>query len=313
MHLARRFAAEGFHVVATISQPRERYGGIQARRLQALEAAVDLAELDVRNARAVSALVDRVYPSLWLQHAGYATNYASPDYDLAQGFSVNVLPLSSIYSALAGGRCGIIITGSSAEYAQSDAANREEESCWPDTPYGVSKLAETLQARILAERFSVPTRVARLYIPFGPLDHPDKLLAQTVACLSAGQPVALSPCNQLRDFIGIVDVCHAYTTLADDLPRTRFDIFNVCSGEPVRLRDFLLMITERMGAALGNLQFGAGSMREGEAQTSYGSNEKARQLLNWKPRSLLTAIDCDLLGRRTPQFDVHEAGPQITR
>jgi hypothetical protein len=53
-------------------------------------------------------------------------------------------PLGPLYSALAGGGCNVIVTGSSMEYAASDRANREDDACWPDTPYGLSKLSETL-------------------------------------------------------------------------------------------------------------------------------------------------------------------------
>src|SRR5262249_4562715 len=203
MHLARRLDAEGFQVVATISRPRETYGGIQALRLQMLGPSIKLAQLNFHDASGVKALLDRFCPSLWLQHAGYATNYASLEYNLGAGFSVNVLPLLSLYAALADRQCGVIVTGSSAEYTTSESANREEDACWPDTPYGLSKLSETLAARQCAERYKVPTRVARLYIPFGALDHPDKLLAQTVTALRSGKPIALSPCNQVRDFVGI--------------------------------------------------------------------------------------------------------------
>ena len=297
MHLARRFAADGFSVTATISRPRDKYRGIQAQRLQLLGEKVAITQLDLRDPQAVSAVVDRICPSLWLHHAGYATNYASLHYDLAMGLSINVIPLSSLYSALAGGDCGVIVTGSSAEYSSSSIANREEDPCVPETPYGLSKYSETLYAAQLAHRHVVFTRVARLYIPFGPFDHPDKLLAQTMACLRVGKSVSLSPCNQMRDFLSVGDLCNAYAALADDLPRKRFDIFNICSGEAIRLREFLLKIAERMGVAPSNLKFGARPMREGEPQISYGSNEKARRILNWRPSPLATRIDCELLQR----------------
>lgn len=302
MHLARRFSANGFRVIATVSRPIGSYVGIQARRLRELEPGVELVQLDVRDGRAVSALVDRTRPGLWLHHAGYATNYASPDYDMTLGFSVNVVPLSSIYAALAGGRCGIIITGSSAEYSASNVSDREADPCCPTTPYGLSKYSETLYASQLAQRHLVPTRVARLYIPFGRLDHPDKLLSQVVSGLMARNPIELSLCNQVRDFICITDVCDAYIALAHDMPRTRFDIFNVCSGEPARLRDVLLRIAERLGVPSELLRFGARPMREGEPPVSFGDNEKAQRILGWKGRGLTSGIDLDLLGQHPDEL-----------
>ncbi len=123
-------------------------------------------------------MVDRCAPSLWIQHAGFARGYGSLDFDLDHGHLINVAPLTQLYSALRGSRCGVIVTGSSAEYAAADSGNRESDACAPDTPYGLSKFAETLRARQLAAQHDVSTRVARLYIPFGARDNPQKLLVQ---------------------------------------------------------------------------------------------------------------------------------------
>ena len=101
MHLARRFAREGFRVVGTISKPRDTYDGIRAARLNELDSAIKFVELDTTDAAAVAAVVERFKPSLWLHHAGYAAGYASSDYDSALGFAANVVPLTHIYKSLA--------------------------------------------------------------------------------------------------------------------------------------------------------------------------------------------------------------------
>ena len=297
MHLARHFAGEGHRVVGTISKPRENYSGIRAERLKVLDGSAELVQLDIADAAAVATLVERVAPALWLHHAGYAVNYASRDYDLAKGFAANVAPLTHLYKCLAGKGCNLIVTGSSAEYSSSDAANREDDVCWPDMPYGVSKLEETIRARQLALQFNVPTRVARLYIPFGSYDNPEKLLAQVVSGLRAGKPVDLSACTQARDFLGVSDLCAAYLALNADMPRALFDVFNVCGGEAVVLREFLLNIAQVMKADPALLRFGARPMRPGEAAFSFGSNEKARKVLKWQSGDLCSAIAGDLLGQ----------------
>lgn len=296
-HLARHWALRGHHVIGTISHPREQYRGIAAKRIAAIEPYVELFRFDLREPRDAATLVDRRAPSLWVQHAGFAIDYGSLDYDLDTAHAVNVAPLNPLYAALRGSSCGVIITGSSVEYAAADSGNREDDACVPDTPYGLSKLAQTLRARQLAHQLNVATRVARLYVPFGMLDSPQKLLAQTVAKLRNGEPVALSPCGQTRDFIGIGDVCEAYERLADDLPRARFDIFNVAGGQPVVLRDFLREIARRLGARADLLHFGKIAMRPGEPAASYADIEKARRVLAWAPSPLADAIDRDLLGQ----------------
>jgi nucleoside-diphosphate-sugar epimerase len=281
--------------VGTISHPRDRYRDVQKRRLDAIEETVELAELDLLAASKTAAFIDRHAPALWIHHAGFTANYQSPDYDLDAAHLVNIAPLASLYPELAGGRCGVILTGSSTEYAADERANRESDACLPDSPYGLSKLTAALRARQLAEQWDVPTRVARLYIPFGVRDNPTKLLAQAMAKLRGGEPIALSACEQKRDFIGVADVCGAYERLAHDLPRARFDIFNVASGQAVVLRDFLCEIATRLGAKRDLLRFGALAMRPGEPATSYADIEKARRILDWTPAPLAVAIDRDLL------------------
>jgi nucleoside-diphosphate-sugar epimerase len=283
MHLAEAFAAAGRDVVATHSAARAGYDGIKAERLGKLAARVALRRVDLREGEAIERLVKELSPKVWVHHAGYAENYGSLDYNLTTAAAINVAPLAPLYRALAGRSCGVIVTGSSMEYAASDAANSEDDACWPDTPYGLSKLTETLAARQYALRFEVPTRVARLYIPFGTFDNPKKLLPTVGDALRHGRPVDMSPCEQRRDFVAVEDVARGYLTLAADLPRVAFDIFNLCSGEALPLKSLLLAMAQAAGRPVSLLRFGAMPMRAGEPVVSYGDNRKAARLLNWVP------------------------------
>jgi nucleoside-diphosphate-sugar epimerase len=290
-HLANCFARAGWRVLATHSRERERYAAVQAARLDALDAGVALRQLDICNADALARLIGDEKPALWVHHAGYAVNYGSLDYDLAAAAAVNIAPLRPLYAALAGKGCGVIVTGSSMEYAGSDEANREDEACWPDTPYGLSKLGETLAARQLAIRHSVPTRVARLYIPFGPFDNPNKLLSSVAAAMAAGKPVDLSPCEQRRDFTAVADVCQGYLALARDMGRETFDVFNLCGGRAVALKALLLAMAQSAKRDPALLRFGAIPMRPGEPPVSFGDNSKAVRLLGWQPRPAERMVD----------------------
>lgn len=290
-HLVRAFAAAGWRVLATHSRALEDYDGIQRQRLDAVAGLARFARLDIRDGAAVAALVAAEKPAVWVHHGGYATDYGSPDYPLMDSLSVNVSPLAALYPALAQVGCGVLVSGSSMEYGASDSANREDEACWPDTPYGLSKLAETLVARQLSLRYGVPTRVARIYLPFGPQDNPRKLMSQVVEGLATGRKVPLSPCRQRRDFMGVGDLARGFLALAGDLSRGGFDVFNLCSGQPTMLADLLLALAGRMGADRELLDFGAIPMRPGESEISYGDNAKAARLLNWQAGPLNAALD----------------------
>ena len=283
-HLANAFARAGWRVVAIHSRSLDLYDGIRRERLQKLDAGIETQCLDLRDFAALSKLATDIGPRLWVQHAGYAENYGSLDYDMTAAAAVNVAPLVPLYMALSGKKTGVIVTGSSAEYSSADRANREDDACWPDTPYGVAKLTETLMARHLAVRFSVPTRVARLYIPFGELDNPAKLLAAVSSALRVGRGIDLSPCEQQRDFVAVEDLVRGYLALADDLGRTPFDVFNLSSGRAMSLRSLLLAMAEAAGQPASLLRFGVLAMRQGEPMISFGDNQKAQTLLGWHPR-----------------------------
>src|SRR5262249_32754994 len=213
--LGRAFS-QGWHVLGTLSRPISEYDPLRRQRIDEAvrEGTGGVCQLDVTDAFAVQEFVADFKPDIWVHHAGWATDYASLAYDLDRGHAVNVAPLRPLYEALAKHSCrGVVLTGSSMEYSDSDGPAREEDACWPTTPYGLSKLAATLRARQLAQEFGLPTRVARIFIPYGPLDQPQKLIPSVVTALRSGQPVDLSPCEQYRDFLHVEDIVRGYEAL----------------------------------------------------------------------------------------------------
>lgn len=298
-HLARAFARMGFRVLGTITRPVAAYDEIRGKRIQvAMNVGVEVHPLDVTDAVAMRRFVERELPAVWVHHAGWATDYGNPTYDLERGHAVNVAPLRSLYEALIRkGARGLLLTGSSMEYGDSDQPARETDACWPSTPYGLSKLAATIRARQLAHELGLRTRVARIFIPFGPFDHPQKLLPSAVAALRATQPIDLSPCEQARDFVHADDVTRGYEALVDDLGRPQpFDLFNLCSSEAITLKQLLREIAGALQADPGLLRFGKRVMRPGEPPVSFGDNNRARAVLGWQPRPLAESLRAYLLG-----------------
>ncbi len=214
---------------------------------------------------------------------GYTKSYASHDYDLRKGFALNVEPLGAIFSAMAGVQGAVILTGTVAEYADSDQPHLETETCAPAMPYWLSKLMETLYARQLSSHYDVPARVARLFLPFGPLDAPEKLLATVITSLREALPLELTTCLQQRDFLHVDEVVDLYLKLLPDLPRSLFEIYNVCAGESPTLREVILEFAVILGVDAARCEFGAIPMRTGEPSVIRGSNEKARKFLQWTP------------------------------
>lgn len=259
------------------------------RRLQQQDN-IELIPLDLTNSALTESFIDARKPDLWIHHAGYARGHNSPDYDLARGHDVNIAPLGSLYAALSRNNCrAVISTGTEAEYGYPEHGRcQEDQPLWPESPYGLSKLGQTVRLRQLARQYNLPTRIARVFLPFGPMDKPEKLLPAVLNALLTEQPVRLSPCLQARDFLFIDDLVSGYLSLARDLvarPDQSIGLYNICSGTPVVLKDVLLSIVRLLDADPALLQFGATSMRPGEPMVLYGDNTGAKTL-GWAPRPL---------------------------
>lgn len=292
-HLARNIVQAGYQTVGTISRAVSDYTPLQQQRVNYVkEAQCTIQQLDITDAKACQDFIAQWQPAFWIHHAGYATRYGSLDYSMDMGYRINVAPLEYLFPALKAVDCqGVIITGSSAEYGDSSQALSEDDACYPDTPYGLSKLAETIRARQLALQYRLPTRIARVFIPFGSLDSEQKLIPSAINHLSNNKTIALSPCLQERDFLYIHDLAAGYLALIEDFTHNSlFDIFNLCSGNPLKLKTFLLSLAGKMMCDPNLLEFGAIPMREGEALVSYGSNKKAISRLGWKPHRLEDSI-----------------------
>lgn len=297
-HLARHFSHKKWRVIATLSKPRSGYDGVSKTRLDSLENSVTWKNLDLRDEEQIKTLVHKEEPDLWVHHAGWATAYPSLDYDVSSGMNINVLPLFSLYRALEKTKvAGVLVTGSGMEYSDSNEGAQETDPCFPSTPYGLCKLSETIAALQLSARYHVPTRVARLFIPYGTLEAPNRLLPSLVAALMEKGSMDLSPCEQKRDFTYVEDVALAFELLAEDLlKRGGAEIFNICGGAPVPLRSLIETIGEKLKAPSSALRFGVKPMREGEPMIAFGNNSKAKNILGWKPLSLEEGVSRYLRG-----------------
>lgn len=294
-HLAAAFAAAGNDVTAIHFRAADEYEPLRRARLDHAASKSRLYQLDLRDHEAAARYVATAKPDLWIHHIGYTENYTRPDFDWIDALETTARPLAALYPAFADIGTRVIVTGTDQEYGAGDRPNREDDPCQPIAPYGLSKLAETLAARQLAAAHQVPTRIARVYIPFGPLDNPQKLLPQVIEALRAGRSISLSAGTQERDFIGVGDVCEGYLALARDMDRTLIDIFNISSGVPTSVRRLLETVCDVMNADRSLLKFGERPMRSVEPPLSCGANDKARDLLHWQPRALAEAIAADLI------------------
>jgi len=269
--VARTLLARGARVIAPL-----RPGGARGR-LAALIGAIEIIELDLEDRSALERALERSRPEAVIHLAWYVNpaDYLDSRANLrALRFTGDLVEL-----AIAAGCKKVVGVGSGFEYAPSTQPLRESDSVEPTSLYAACKHSAWLASRALARVAGVDLAWARVFHLYGCGEHPARIVPSVIRSLLAHQPIELTSGDQVRDVLHVADVAEAIVQLVE--PGV-VGTFNVCSGVPVKLRDFLLSIAEAVGPR-ELLRFGARPPRPSEPTFLVGNPAKLRAI-GWTPR-----------------------------
>lgn len=161
-------------------------------------------------------------------------NYSSPHH------LVHELPAHRTFleGVLAAGLGGLTVTGTCLEYGMQSGALREDAPTAPVTAYGEAK--DQLRAALEQWRRSRPFNLtwARLFYVYGKGQAPGSLLPQLEGAIARGDPAFnMSGGEQVRDYLPVDEAAEYLVDLA--LNRMDNGVVNVCSGQPVSVRDLV--------------------------------------------------------------------------
>ncbi len=283
-HIARALANSGFAVTGIISHQRDAYEPYRAARLRWIaDAGVECVTLNLEMSTELRTLLQTQRPHFFVHHAAWTHENHLPTYDRVRGDRLGTDFLQTLYPVLAEiGTARLLLTGTAAEYANGAHAHVETENAPPDTPYGLTKFAATQCARECAHRFALPTRVLRIFMPFGPFESPEKLISTAVHHLQRGIALPLSPCELVRDFVAAEDIGNGYVAALTHWPPAQgFDIINLCSGHGTSVRAFLTQLATTLRTDPALLQFGKNQSRTNEPPILIGNPDRAKSILAW--------------------------------
>jgi nucleoside-diphosphate-sugar epimerase len=233
-HCLRKILASGYREVHAVSRSGE---GPAAPHLIWHAADLRIADEAVK-------LIERVRPThlfhaAWIATPGsYLTSPENNDWMEA------TIAMARAFAGQGGRR--FVGIGSSAEYAETDKPCREDETpLAPVSVYGRAKVATWHAVSAIAEAHNMAAAWARLFLPYGPGDRPQRLIPLTVATLRAGERMLLSSGAQQRDFVYAPD---AAKMLAGLLSSGATGAFNIGSGEPRSVRSVVEAVADRLGA-----------------------------------------------------------------
>jgi nucleoside-diphosphate-sugar epimerase len=179
----------------------------------------------------------------------------------------------------------LVYASSSSVYGNADRYPvRESHLPQPHSPYGVTKLAGEHLCGLYAANHGLPTVALRYFTVYGPRQRPDMAFHKLIEGARRGAPFPLyGDGSQVRDFTFVGDVVRA-NVLAADAGVAPGTVVNVCAGGSTVLRD----VIDAVGDAVGSpVPVERHPEQAGDVQRTGGSNDAARRLLGWEPRTSL--------------------------
>jgi GDP-4-dehydro-6-deoxy-D-mannose reductase len=275
-HLVGALRRDGGDVVACGGpQDSAEYHRIDLSDMQSLRSALDLARPDVVFHLAAQTFVPE--------------SLESP----LEIYEINAIGSARLAQAVreyaSGGSAPRIVFASSAEVygarEPSEYPLRESLAQQPSTPYGASKASAEAMLLAYARSFSLDVVIGRFFNTIGPGQSERFVvasLAAQLAAIAAGGPRELRVGNlqAARDFIDVRDVVEAYLALARD--GQRGEIYNVCSGAAVSIRDVLRELINIAHVPV-EVREDPSRMRNAEIPLSVGDASKLREKTGWKP------------------------------
>jgi nucleoside-diphosphate-sugar epimerase len=246
-------------------------------RIAAATPAASVEAIDLDDRQAVRDLLRRRPPDGLIHLAWYAhpKDYLTSHANLASLAMTNAL----MEAALAAGCRRLVVGGSCVEYAESDRPLVEGDPVGARTLYAACKSSAHQIARVMAEEAGAALAWARIFHIHGPGEAQGRLIPWVAQQIRAGLSVPLTDGTQVRDQLHVADVAAALVAL---VVSDSTGIYNVCSGQPVTLRQVL----ETVGDILGRRDLLAfGSLPHRPNETMYLVGDPARlRASGWTPR-----------------------------
>lgn len=239
----------GAHVVRTLLKrdltpiPTARKGSDLGRLAGT---ALSCLEMDVLSPASVRAAFETAAPDAVVHCAAYGVDFRQQDARTA--ILVNVAGTALVAEEAARMQVRRFIhVGTSYEYADKPSPLVETDPAAPMSLYGATKASGTLLALERSSRAGLPLAVVRPFGMFGPGEGDHKLIPLIMRACEKGEPLSLTGGEQIRDYLYVEDAAEAIVEMLLHPSFPSGEIFNLGSGVPQPLRDFILACARELG------------------------------------------------------------------
>jgi GDP-4-dehydro-6-deoxy-D-mannose reductase len=255
-------------------------------------------DVDLLDVAAVREAVARVRPAVVFHcagaaHVGHAWHRTEPS------LAINVRGTHHLFEALrlAHINARVVIPSSALVYRPADEPLTEDHPLVPNSPYGLSKLAQELLARH-APADGIEVAIARAFNHVGPRQDPAFVassLARQIAEIEAGRhgpELRVGNLDARRDLTDVRDTVRAYIMLAERGQSCR--PYNVCTGRAITIRELLARLIARAKSPVA-IRVDQALYRPNDVPLLVGDPTRIREEVGWAPEIPLEQTLDDLL------------------
>lgn len=180
-----------------------------------------------------------------------------------------------------------IHTGSCSEYGYPTPEGvlvPETHPIRPKSLYGAAKASSVLFGNALASYLKVPFVTLRLFGIFGTREQPQRLIPYIISRLRDDRPVDLTGGEQVRDLMFEDDAASAFLAAGTSETLQSGEVYNVCTSQPVRIREVGEFIADVMKKPRDLLRWGERPYRSDEPMWMVGDNRRFQSATAlWSP------------------------------
>lgn len=179
-----------------------------------------------------------------------------------------------------------INTGTFFEYSlDSNVPVTEKHETNPYDLYAATKIAFEDILKFYTDKFSISTSTLRLFAPYGPFEHENKVIPFMIKNILEQTPIKFKSSGfQKWDYIFVHDIVEAFIKTIDFVINNdvKHEIFNIGSGKAFSIRDIFEQIN-RIGKTSIEATW---DNDKNKAEINYACADitKAKKLLGWEPR-----------------------------
>lgn len=217
----------------------------------------EVIDLDITKPNAVQEIIEKINPEVIFHLAAQSSVKISWEKP-ALTANINIIGAINIFESVKNfnKNIKIIVIGSSEEYGKIDYSEpvTEDTNTNPSNIYAITKLTQEQIAKTYVSAYGMDIVMTRSFNHIGAKQLPNFVVADfcnQVARIEKGlqEPIIrVGNLSASRDFTNVKDVVSAYVILAKN--GVAGEIYNVGSGEPVKIEDILNIILSYSSAKI---------------------------------------------------------------